>query len=223
MVKTNNDILRDLYIQKLFLAKGDMSINDFARHAGISAGNFCRMLKGQAAKPETLRKVADARPDIEFLYEELMYAAGYFSLEPGKTQVKSQKQGSIQGELIALPILKGLKGPKNKILTSNSCGIYYYPKAELEHEKSFVYSVTDDGLAPLIKTGDMVIFDSVKTPKDGDIVLFRVNRERCLVRYYRSINSKIIAYGTAREQLPEYFTKNNVEIIGVAIKALLNL
>lgn len=223
MQKTNNEILRELYIQKLFLAKGDMSINDFARRAGISAGNFCRMLKGQAAKPDTLKKIADARPDIEFLYEELMYAAGYFSLEPGKSQVKSQKHGTVQGELIALPVLKSLKGSKNKILTSNSCGIYYYPKAELENDKSFVYSITDDGLAPLIKTGDMVVFDSIKVPKDGDVVLFRIKRERCFVRYYRSMSSKIIAYGSGREQLPEYFSKNDVEIIGVAIKALLNL
>ncbi|MEG2407064.1 MAG: hypothetical protein RSB05_08325, partial [Clostridiales bacterium] len=61
-----------LYQEKLALARGNNSSNQFAEIAGISSGNFWRMQQGQIAKPSTLEKVAAARPDIEFLYEELM-------------------------------------------------------------------------------------------------------------------------------------------------------
>ena len=39
-------------------AVGGESRNAFCRRAGISAGNFSRILKGQKASPEVLRKVA---------------------------------------------------------------------------------------------------------------------------------------------------------------------
>lgn len=56
-------------------AVGGESRNAFCRRAGISAGNFSRILKGQKASPEVLRKVAAASPAVG--YGELLEAAGY--------------------------------------------------------------------------------------------------------------------------------------------------
>ncbi len=56
-------------------AVGGESRNAFCRRAGISAGNFSRILKGQKASPEVLRKVAAASPVVG--YGELLEAAGY--------------------------------------------------------------------------------------------------------------------------------------------------
>ena len=57
------------------MAVGNGSRNEFCRRAGISAGNFSRILKGQKASPEILRKIAAASATVS--YSQLMQAAGY--------------------------------------------------------------------------------------------------------------------------------------------------
>ncbi len=223
MDKKNSEIMRDYYIDRLLLAKGDMSINQFARHAGISPGNFCRMLKGQPAKPDTLKRIALARPEIDHLYEELMYAAGYTSVTPGKNRVETRPEDDISGEIVALPVISELKGSKSKILYSNRSGSYYCSKSMASGDKCFIFQANDEGMSPLIHNGDMVIFDSRKEPADGDIVLFRIRKKEGLIRYYRKANSKIIAYSSDPDILPEFFNKSDVDIIGVAVKLIISL
>ena len=63
------------------MAVGNGSRNEFCRRAGISAGNFSRILKGQKASPEILRKIADASATVS--YSQLMQAAGYVEDQAG--------------------------------------------------------------------------------------------------------------------------------------------
>ncbi|HYE08739.1 MAG TPA: hypothetical protein VEF53_01020 [Patescibacteria group bacterium] len=67
-------------IELLELAKGNRSLNTFAQHASVSAGNLSRVFNGQKPSPELLKKIADkAYNDVT--YEQLMNAAGYINLD----------------------------------------------------------------------------------------------------------------------------------------------
>ncbi|MEG0875046.1 MAG: S24 family peptidase [Clostridiales bacterium] len=212
-----------LYQEKLALARGNNSSNQFAEIAGISSGNFWRMQQGQIAKPSTLEKVAAARPDIEFLYEELMYAAGYSTIIPDslKSQTHGEKEHRDLFEVI--PIVTSLLGSKNKIINNIDNETWLFPQKQLEKGRYFFFRNNDSGLEPHIGKNDLILFDGDKIPKDGDIVLFRIEKKVGLVRYYRQINTKIIAYGVNPLFPPDYFNKNNVDILGVAVKAVVDL
>ena len=152
-----------------------------------------------------------------------MYAAGYTGESTYHSKVSAQTWDDASAEVAFLPVLDSLKGPKSKLLVNNLSERYLFPQKSLENGKCFIFHTPDNALAPHIKEGDMVIFDLKKTPSDGDIVLFRIRKEEGLVRYYRKVNSKLIAYATSPEFPPDYFSKNDVEVLGVAVKAILNL
>lgn len=64
----------------LGLAKGDRSLNTFAQHANVSAGNLSRVFNGQKPSPELLKKIA-LKAHNGVTYEQLMEAAGYIGSE----------------------------------------------------------------------------------------------------------------------------------------------
>jgi len=72
-------------IRLLKLAQGDRSLNAFARHADISPGNLSRIMKGQKATPETLKKIAN-KAHNNISYEQLMIAAGYINNDDKETK-----------------------------------------------------------------------------------------------------------------------------------------
>ncbi|QCH28512.1 helix-turn-helix domain-containing protein [Clostridium tyrobutyricum] len=81
-------------IRLLKLAQGDRSLNAFARHADISPGNLSRIMKGQKATPETLRKIAN-KAHNNITYEQLMIAAGYITTNENKP-INSKEDNNIK-------------------------------------------------------------------------------------------------------------------------------
>ncbi len=63
-------------LELLNLAKGDRSLNTFAQHANVSAGNLSRVFNGQKPTPELLKKIA-LKAYNGVTYTQLMEAAGY--------------------------------------------------------------------------------------------------------------------------------------------------
>jgi|GEM_PF-5988373 len=63
-------------LELLELAKGNRSLNTFAQHANVSAGNLSRVFNGQKPTPELLKKIS-LKAYNEVTYEQLMEAAGY--------------------------------------------------------------------------------------------------------------------------------------------------
>ncbi|WP_326514190.1 helix-turn-helix domain-containing protein [Clostridium intestinale] len=63
-------------IKLLKLAQGDRTLNAFARHSDVSAGNLSRIMNGQKPTPEVLKKLS-LKAHNGIRYEDLMMAAGY--------------------------------------------------------------------------------------------------------------------------------------------------
>lgn len=78
-------------IRLLKLAQGDRSLNAFARHADISPGNLSRIMNGQKATPETLKKIAN-KAHNNVTYDQLMMAAGYIATNNKKSKNIKQSQ-----------------------------------------------------------------------------------------------------------------------------------
>lgn len=78
-------------IKLLKLAQGDRSLNAFARHADISPGNLSRIMNGQKATPETLKKIAN-KAHNNVTYAQLMMAAGYIATNNKKSKNIKQSQ-----------------------------------------------------------------------------------------------------------------------------------
>ena len=77
-------------------AIGDMSRNEFCRQAGLSAGNFSRIMKGQRPTPDVLYKIARVSGGVS--YGELMRRAGYIE---GERTAEEKKGIPIYGSIAA--------------------------------------------------------------------------------------------------------------------------
>ncbi|MEE0775782.1 MAG: S24 family peptidase [Bacillota bacterium] len=213
-----------LYHNAIVRAIGSRGVNEFARHAGISAGNISKMLAGQIAKPKTLRKIADACPELVGLYEELMYAAGYFqNIE--QTSVNSFQAPEVLFGVARIPVIDSLEGSRNQIFHYNRGRYQYLPyDANILREdenRYFFYQVKDEAFAPKLSPGDYVLMDYGKEPQDGDIVLIRIKKKTGLLRRIRLKTGKIIVYGDDSNVAPDVLGKSEAEIFGVAIGAIL--
>lgn len=224
MATFKNETMKRQHQEKLELAKGSFSINAFAHLAQVSPSNMWKIFHGQVGKPETLQKIANARPDLEYLYEELMYTAGYFNESPTVVASESKELPLEECESTAMiPVLKNLKGSKRKLLINADLKKFPFPIENMNIKKYFFYHMETEELSPKIKAGDLLLFDMSAHPKDNDIVLFRVNKEEGLVRYFCKQNAKIIAYTSNPNCIPSYFNKGEVEILGVAVAGVISL
>ncbi|HIZ76549.1 MAG TPA: hypothetical protein H9669_02835 [Firmicutes bacterium] len=218
------DGMEKLYHNTLIRAMGSRGLNEFARHAGISAGNLSKMLSGQIAKPNTLRKIADACPDMPGIYEELMYAAGYFQEIDQPNPVSFHSPETLMG-VVQIPVIDSLEGSRNQIFHYNRGRYHTIPYAaealEAEPERYFFYCVNDHALSPRLHPGDYVLLDYEKNPQNGDVVLVRVAKKESLLRRIRLKNGKIIVYGDDPGITPDILGKNETEIFGVVVGAVL--
>lgn len=218
------DGMKKLYHNTLVRAMGSRGLNEFARHAGISAGNLSKMLSGQIAKPNTLRKIADACPDLPGIYEELMYAAGYFQ-EISQSKTDSFHAPERLMGVVQIPVIDSLEGSRNQIFHYNRGRYQTLPYAidalEVAPEHYFFYCVQDEALSPRLQPGDYVLLDYQKEPKNGDVALVRVAKKECLLRRIRLKNGKVIVYGNDSETTPDVLGKHETEIFGIAVAAIL--
>ncbi len=199
-------------IELIEKAVGSFSHNAFCRKAGISAGNFSRILKGQRVSPEVLRKIAAASTSVT--YDQLMQAAGYTTSEK-KTQAQR------------IPVY-GSVAAGSPIEAEEDLSGYIYLDYAQKHfgDHCFALKVIGDSMdLANMPDGCTVIVQPQQEIRDGEIAAIRVNGQVTVKRIYHQDEHLVLAPASRssiyRPQI--YSTEEDISILGKVVLALVDI
>ena len=119
-----------------------------------------------------------------------------------------------------LPILGTIKAgspslAENQLLTTMSFDDYLVNRPE----KSYVLKVSGDSMIEEgINSGDLVIVEKGKEPKEGDVVVAFIDNEFTL-KYFSRKNGKVRLI-PANEKYPTIYPRENLEIFGIVVSVV---
>lgn len=196
--------------------KGFWSIPTVAKRAGISNSYLSQLETGQVKQPlpDILKKLAES---LRHPYMDLLRAAGYLPPEPEEPKEKP--------EMLRIPILGecpagAIKWFGDEDHAEDWVEIPFYLIKDRD-----VYAVRARGSCLKevgIMDNDIVIVSKSKQPKNGDIVVVRIDtNEVTMKRFF--LKDKIIILEPANDDHEPIIVdpkKTKVEIIGKVIRAL---
>lgn len=194
-------------IELLELAKGsERSLNTFAQHAKVSAGNLSRVFKGQRPTPELLKKIA-SKAYNGVTYEQLMEAAGYITDKDNQYKYKF------------IPILGTIRAGIPLLAEENWEGTL---EISDEIKADFALRVVGDSMSWVgIHEGDLALLRQTNIAQNGQIVAAGIEDTtwEATLKFYVSTNSHYVlrAANPAYEDI--LFTKNH-RIIGTVVKII---
>lgn len=193
-------------------AVGGESRNAFCRRAGISAGNFSRILKGQKASPEVLRKVAAASPVVG--YGELLEAAGY---APPVTQAAPQ----------SIPIYGSIAAGSPIEAEEDPSGYVYLDYAQKQFDADcFALRVVGDSMDMAnMPDGSTVIVRRQSDVRDGEIGAVLIAGQATVKKVYHKgrhlVLSPVSKSPVFAPQL--YSEEEDVRILGKVVLSLVEI
>ena len=205
------------YIYLLKKAMGNQTLNDFAARAGLSPGNLSRIMRGQPARPQTLGQIAAASHSVS--YEELMVAAGY--MQPGMSLLRGD--GNSGDSMTHLPLVRELHGSGQKFLNNKNLETIAFPSALLGSGTYFLFKATDNGFAPKLREGDILLVDRDRKPEDGEIAVLLCDKNEALVRRLQHDGSRCQLYCDNPAFPPRSERTSSLVIYGTAVRALVSL
>jgi len=199
------------WIQWIKRAMEGYSLNEFARMAGISAGNLSRILRGQRPSPDVLKKIAQASGG-NVSYEQLMCAADYIR--------EKQKKSSIP---IYGTISAGLPIEAYEDIMGYVDLDYSYPGDQGEY---IALKISGDSMdAVNIPDGAIVVIRLQPELTDGQIGAVMINGEATVKRVYVKDGSIVLmpCSHNPKHQPQIYKLPDEVKIIGKVVKAIVEI
>ncbi|MGO1580693.1 MAG: helix-turn-helix domain-containing protein [Peptoniphilaceae bacterium] len=83
-------------------------------------------------------------------------------------------------------------------------------KNKYKNKKLFSIAVKNDEFKPKIPKDSLLILEGDSNPKDGDLILARINKNREVLKYYYELNNIIL---TSTREKPIEVKKENIEIL----------
>ncbi len=196
------------------MAVGNGSRNEFCRRAGISAGNFSRILKGQKASPEILRKIADASATVS--YSQLMQAAGYV-----------EDQAGAQAEIQAIPVYGSIAAGSPIEAEENFSGYIRLEYAQKHFGADcFALKVVGDSMdLANMPDGSTVIVKRQSEVRDGEIGAVMIAGQATVKRIYHQGEHLVLA-PVSKSALygPQVYSgEDEVRILGKVVLALVDI
>lgn len=192
-------------IELLELAKGeDRSLNTFAQHANVSAGNLSRVFNGQKPSPQLLKKIA-SRAYNGVTYEQLMEAAGYLS--------------NVESQYNTIPILGTIRAGLPLLAEDN-----WESTIEISNEikADFALRVTGDSMSWVgIHDGDLALLQKTNVAQNGQIVAAGIENAtwEATLKFYMSTNSHYVLRA-ANPGYPDMLFTEKHRIIGVVVNII---
>jgi repressor LexA len=146
-------------------SQGNRTLNAYARHADVSAGNLSRIMNGQKPTPEILRKLSEKAYN-NITYEQLMKAAGYMENKPLSNDFPQYEDK--QASIIRIPILGRIRAGLPILASENWEG-----EVDLSEDVNadFALRITGDSMSWVgIAEGDLALFRQTNIAQHGDIV-----------------------------------------------------
>ena len=191
-------------------AVGEASRNDFCRRAGISAGNFSRIMHGQRPSPEVLFRISYCSKET-VSYEELMSAAGYIERQSKDNTI------NILGSIAAGSPIEAVNDVKGHITLDYDCSG--------RNAGNFALKVVGDSMdAAGIPNGSVVIVRPQNNLDSGEIGAFRVNGDVTVKRLYIEGNKTVLMpVSKSPEYFPQIYTEEEeVALLGKVIMVLID-
>lgn len=211
---------KEVYIRLINRAIGTNGVTHFAKKAGISAGNLCRIRKGQLAKVATLKRIAAASEDVT--YAELMAAAGY--TETSLLKAADPLAVPTTNRVMGVPVVASLKGSKKQIKNDETLEREYLYADVFPDGDYIFFVVNDDAFEPRISKGDRVLVDMSRKPAESDPVLFLLKGKETMLRYLMRRGKKYLYYGSNISKYPmTEVAAADIEIYGTAVRAYVSM
>ena len=192
-------------VELLELAKGeDRSLNTFAQHANVSAGNLSRVFNGQKPSPQLLKKIA-SRAYNGVTYEQLMEAAGYLS--------------NAESQYNTIPILGTIRAGLPLLAEDN-----WESTIEISNEikADFALRVVGDSMSWVgIHEGDLALLQKTNVAQNGQIVAAGIENAtwEATLKFYMSTNSHYVLRA-ANPGYPDMLFTEKHRIIGVVVNII---
>ncbi len=196
----------------IFLIKkaiGSETRNSFCKMAGISAGNFSRIMRGQRPSPDILLRISCCSKET-VSYEQLMSAAGY-------THNSGRGDIAILGAISAGTPIEAIEASEGRIRLDYDCSG--------AKEGNFALKVVGDSMdAANIPDGSVVVVRPQTSLDDGDIGAFRINGDVTVKRSYRKgENIVLMPVSTNPEHYPQiYAPEDDVALLGKVVMVLID-
>ena len=182
-----------------------------AKKLGIDRKSVYRYLEGSGWTRHTQAKMARGlgMTQTEFLDGPPNW--------PGSEQSKEDRQSilSTRGGLVDVPFYVGV--PEFGLATEAN-GTYAVPLRDGGPDRCAM-EVTDDGMAPRIRPGDIVLLDTERTrPKSRDVVAVKVDGETHLAIWIIRDREVVLTWLNGRWPEMEIADPSSVTVIGTAVK-----
>lgn len=196
------------------VAIGNCSRNEFCRRAGISAGNFSRILKGQKVSPEILRKIADASGVVT--YSQLMRAAGY-----------AEESNEMQVEVQAIPVYGSIAAGSPIEAEENFSGYIRLDYAQKHFGTDcFALKVVGDSMdLANMPDGSTVIVRRQSEIRDGEIGAVMIDGQATVKRIYHQ-GEHLVLTPVSKSPLygPQIYSgEDDIRILGKVVLALVDI
>ena len=194
-------------------AIGEDSRTAFCRKAGISAGNFSRILKGQIPSPAVLRKIAYCAPAVS--YEQLMQAAGYTAIP---VETESKPAIPVYGSIAAGSPIEAIENFSGTIRLD-------LPNMQLGQDCFALRVVGNSMDRANIPDGSVVIIRRQEQIRDGEIGAVLVDGQATVKRIYRQGEHIVLApVSSDPEYSPQiYVNEDAVKVLGKVVFSLVEI
>lgn len=225
------------FARLLELARGNRSINAYARDAGLTGAHISRLIRcllSTPPTPQTLEKLANCAYN-GVSYQDFMQAAGYLEVNDkailinqarniiNQIENKRSVPGSIafdRSRIFAAPVLGSIRGGPPSYADEELEGYYFVDPVIAgvnETAEVFYLKVKGDSMEPKYLPGDLVLILRQDYVDEGEVAAVLVGgAEATLKRVYRS-EEKIWLYSTNPTYDPIKVAADEVTIIGKAI------
>lgn len=220
---------REEFARLLEQARGNRSINAYAREVGLTGAHISRLLRGLLTTPptpQTLAKLASAAAN-GVSYQAFMQAAGYLDnkdktllLEQARKVIRSWEVNQANSRIFRVPVLKSIHSGTLQWAEEELEGYYFVDPIIIgigEDDEVFYLRVKGDSMQPKYLPGDLVLIRSQHHVEEGEVAAVIIESEEVTLKRVYSAGEEVWLYSTNPSYDPIKVSRDSVTIIGKAL------
>lgn len=226
------------FARLLALARGDRSINSYAREAGLTGAHISRLLRGlldTPPTPQTIDKLARCAQN-GVTYQDFMRAAGYLPESDKASRIREARElireienrkppiagtiGFDRARLIAVPVLGSIRGGPPSYAEEEMEGYGFVDPVIAgvsEGDQVFYLRVKGDSMEPKYLPGDLVLIRRQDSVGEGEVAAVLVGGEEATLKKVYHLGHEVLLCSTNPKYEPLKVPVSEVTIIGKAL------
>jgi len=228
---------REEFAHLLEKARGNRSINAYAREVGLTGAHLSRLGRGLLTTPptpQTIDKLASGAAN-GVSYQDFMQAAGYLEsqdkaalLDHARSIMRSLETGrnlpgSIafdRSRIFSAPVLGSIRGGLPRYAEEELEGYYFVDPVIAgvsENDEVFYLRVKGDSMQPKYLPGDLVLIRRQDYVAEGEVAAVLVGGEEATLKRVYPTGDEIWLYSTNPDYDPIKVSTDEITILGKAV------